>query len=63
MTRGNVTYESSIEVGSIVWISTLDVSKATRERILEEVEHGEELSRGPVTSQCQHRLYCISGLT
>jgi hypothetical protein len=45
-----VTYESSIKVGSIIWISTLDVSEATREGILEEVEHGKELSRGPVPS-------------
>ncbi|KAI6766113.1 hypothetical protein HG530_007183 [Fusarium avenaceum] len=47
---GKVTYETSIKVRSVVWVSTLDVSEATRERILEEVEHGKELSRRPVAS-------------
>jgi hypothetical protein len=44
-----VTYETSIKVRSVIRISTLDVSETTREGILEEVEHGEELSRGPVS--------------
>lgn len=60
---GNGTYESGIKVRSIIWISTLDVSEATREGILEEVEHGKELSRGPVTCQYQYKRGCLHRLT
>lgn len=39
-----IIHETRIEVGSLIWIRALDVGGSTRERIFEEVEHGEELS-------------------
>ena len=52
--RSERTYETTIKVGSVIRIGTLDVSEATREGILEEVEHGEELSRRPATVSPEH---------
>ena len=52
--RSERTHETTIKVGSVIRISTLDVSEATRERILEEVEHGEEFSRRPATVSTEH---------
>lgn len=42
-----LAYETSIKIGSVIRISTLDVSESTREGVLEEMEHGEKLSRRP----------------
>jgi len=47
--RSERTYETTIKVGSVIRIGTLDVSETTREGVLEEMEHGEKLSRGPAT--------------
>jgi hypothetical protein len=52
--RSERTYETTVKVGSVIRIGTLDVSEATREGILEEVEHGEELSRRPATVSPGH---------
>lgn len=54
--RSERTHETTIEVGSVIRVSTLDVSETTREGILEEVEHGEELSRGPIAVSLIHTV-------
>jgi hypothetical protein len=42
-----VVHEASVEVWSFIWVGRYDVSLATREGILQEMEHGEELSGRP----------------
>lgn len=42
-----IVHETSIKVGSLIGVGRLDVGESTREGVLEEVEHGEELARGP----------------
>jgi hypothetical protein len=39
-----VVHETSVEVGRLVWVRRHNVRGTTRERVLEEVEHGEELA-------------------
>lgn len=43
-----IVHEAGVEVGGVVRVGRGDVGGSTREGILEEVEHGEELARGPV---------------
>jgi hypothetical protein len=48
---GHVTFvihETGVEVRRGVWIGRLDVSEPTGERVLQEVEHGEEVPRRPI---------------
>lgn len=40
-----VIHETSVKVGSIVGVGADNMGRATREGILQEVEHGEELAR------------------
>lgn len=40
-----VVHETRIEIGRVVWVGRHNVSRAARERVLEEVEHGKELAR------------------
>ena len=42
-----VVHEATVEVGSSIRVGRGDVGEATREWVLKEMEHGEEVTRGP----------------
>lgn len=42
-----IVHEATVEVWAVVWVSALDMSAASRERIFQEMEHGEEFPGRP----------------
>lgn len=42
-----IVHKARVKVGTLVRVGRLDVREASRERVLQEVEHGEEISRWP----------------
>lgn len=56
-----VVHEARVEVGRLVRIRRLDVYEAARERILQEMEHGEEISGRPVGGSVDGRSFGRDG--